>query len=232
MSREMTLLDQELAAVGPEGIAERAAFARETYHSYGFTPDTAIIIGGSAFALAGIDARVEYGDETHGFDLDVVVTSETIVRLYCQDGRPVLHEDPIWYFNNLKDDPHMDAFRMMDNRSAYHDYHSLLGDSGVSDSMRALTPIKAAELRLDMRSRRGKAALGVVKAHASAFSQEMELADDPAWQALVTQAHRIAMYSPLGDHVEWFDQLAAHEGGIASHPAFPFLPGLRPYGQS
>ncbi|HSX35068.1 MAG TPA: hypothetical protein VLF62_05500 [Candidatus Saccharimonadales bacterium] len=217
------LFDQFLAATPAGEIAQRQAFAIETYQAHGFTPETAIAIGGSAFALAGLDGRIVYGNEEHGFDLDVVVQYDEIERLYRNQYDLPADFSFAPTFSS-KGEPHVDAFTRMGGRQQGQTFYDLAtpAASVVINGCRTVTPEVAASLRLTMGIRRGKAALGVIKAHGSAFRQEMELAEDPKWQALVVQACHNAQKWPT-ERLAWFDELYNSPKGMALHPAFAFM---------
>jgi hypothetical protein len=218
------LLFDEFLAATPEGeIAARQAFAVETYQEHGFTPETGVVIGGCALAFAGLDGRITYGDEEHGFDLDVVARQNEIKRLYIE--RYGLSPDfPFAKIFSSKGEPHVDVFTRMDGRQQGQTFYdlSIPSASVVIDGCRVVTPLIAARLRLTMPVRRGKAALGVIKAHGSAFKQEMELANNPKWRTLVVWACQSAQRWP-NERLPWFDELYNSPQGMATHPAFEFM---------
>jgi hypothetical protein len=217
------LFDEFLAATPRGEIAARQEFAVETYQAYGFKPETAVIIGGSAFALAGLDGRITYGNEEHGFDLDVLTLPDEIERLY-RERYNLPPNLPVALNFSSKGEPHVDAFtRMKGQRQGQSFYNLAIPDASVViNGCRTVKPLVAARLRLTMPIRRGKAALGVIKAHGSAFKQEMDIVDDPKWRTLVAWACQNAEKWP-NERLAWFDELYNSPEGMATHPAFAFM---------
>lgn len=218
------LIDAFLAATPPGEIERRQEFVHATYEKYDFAPDTAAVIGGGAFALAGMDARIVSSGEMHGFDLDVLVTQARMRRLYEESGFDLPRSYIYTTLFSNKGDPHVDAFSNIKGQKGWLvEFSDVLEQSVIIRGCRTVMPVMAAEMRLQMPMRRGKAALGIVKAHASAYGQEMKIVDNPEWQQQVAAACRRAQYRPPSEHMEWFDELTALPAGVASHPAFSFM---------
>src|SRR3982750_1783836 len=79
MAETAFLLD---AYVEPQDVVlQRASWMMDAYDHHGFTPTTAIMVGGSALAMARLSRAYLGPNDPRHLDLDVAVPDETVMQL-------------------------------------------------------------------------------------------------------------------------------------------------------
>lgn len=196
----------------------------ETAARYQIDESNAVVIGGAALALHGIDSHVKLPWELR-FDLDVITLEEQEIAPGIQwipfNAISMQHEvDPEapLKLTAIK----RDIAPLFASRMGYRGYRAMLADRVVIDGL-ATVPISGlVRSKMSIGSMKHHASL--IKAHAVAMATECAVVGEPYWEAAVIDSmnfcSRIARWGPPTNLPRWLGELTTQD---FNHPAFAKL---------
>lgn len=221
------------ALASPEAIAsltQRQADIRATAEHYGLTTRTAVVIGGAALALQGLDSYVQLDpDYDSPFDVDVVRIPSRYRAIFGTLQASTEDTEAVAYDATEQTLPFsVIAGSLMAKHFAvtllgYKNYKEFLRDRVFIGDLAMLPTVRVAMIK--SRSSRPKDRAGLIKAHAFAAGTEHPITADPVWRASVANSmlflrrdHR--EFPGIFGHLAWLDELVEHD---FDHAAFSDL---------